>query len=276
MKAIKLLVLVLSLLLFTGCSSIEITSNDYTHQKPQTVSHLNNAQLPSDENLKELKTNIDTAHRVGANHNSPEADKYIDSAMEALERYLLNNNEDSIDVESFKSFHIKVSQNSEYILAEYDKDYLTYNAGVSGDYTSWKVIKFKPYNLVDIFVKNVPLQLSFDHRMVKVNGNPMLFIYGYGNYDKAQVVFIRAYKIEKTGVTEIQPIKNESAKQDLWIYRKDGFISTNKYMNKIFDLISEDGKEVTISASESGGYEDRHFLNLKLNENGQYEISSFD
>jgi hypothetical protein len=222
-----------------------------------------------DENLNKIKINIDKAHEIGSKEgeNSPEADKYIDIAMDSVKQYLLNSDED-IDIDLLKSTSfIKVFENSDYILVEYDKHYINYGGATTGTYTSWKVIKYKPYNIVEIFEKNSPLLCSIYNRMVIIDQTPILFIYGKCAWDKAQVLCIQAYRIDKTGVSKAQPIKCKSNDESLWVCREeDGVIHTKGYMNQIFEFISDDAKEVRISADD-----DKYMLKLILKEEGQYE-----
>lgn len=271
MNGIKILMLVASILLLVGCNSPKATSTeDYQYKITETTSQGDNSSLTINENLNKVKINIDKAHEIGAKEgeNSSAADKYIDTAMDLVKQYLLNSDA-GIDTDLLDSISgIKVFENSDYILVEYDKHYSNYGGGTTGTYTSWKVIKYKPYNIVEIFEKNSPLLYSLDNRMVIIGQNPILFIYGNCAWDKTQLLRIQAYRIDKTGVVKVQPIKCKSNDESLWVCREeDGVIKTKEYMNKIFEFISDDAKEVRISADNG-----KYVLKLNLNEEGQYEF----
>ena len=259
----------------------DYTGNTEENQNGETenISGDEDSLSTNNEILNEVKTNIDKAHEVGKNVDILEADKYIDDAMELLEQYLSDNDADSKDIDFIDNISgIRVSEYSEYTLFEYSKSDYQYGYGRLGNYTSWKVIKYKPYNLVDIFEKNGPLLLSLEHRLVTVDGNPMLFIYGKGRWEGSREVVINAYKIEENGVTKVQPIKYDSDDEGLWICKESGSIRTKPvdalggfYIK--FKSISEDAKEVEISARETLDVDTTtHILELNLNENGQYEF----
>lgn len=272
MHSIKILVLVsIIMLILVGCTSPKANREDYDNGKTENMSQDEDGLSTTNKILDEVKVNIDKAHEVGKNVDLLEADKYIDDAMYLLKQYLLDSDEDSINIDFIANISgIRVSENSDYILIEYDKHYYIYGGGTTGNYTSWKIIKYKPYNLVEVFVRNSPLLASHEHRMVIVDGHPTLFIYGYVTWDKGQTIFIKSYKIEEDGVSEVQATKIDSNNDALWAFYKDGRINTNKYMNKIFKFISEDAKKVEIEANDVDNT--IHILKLNLNEDGQYEF----
>jgi hypothetical protein len=292
MNSIKILIVAILMLMLMGCTSSKANeenqskdntedykenTEEYQNGETENISRDENSLSSNNEILNEVKTNIDKAHEVGKNVDILEADKYIDDAMELLEKYLSDNDADSKDIDFINNISgIRVSEYSEYILFEYSKSDYQYGYGRLGNYTSWKVIKYKPYNLVDIFEKNGSLLLSLEHRLVTVAGNPMLFIYGRDLWEGSKSVQINAYRIEENGVTKVQPIKYDSDDEGLWICKESGSIRTKPVdalggFNIRFESISEDAKKVEILARE---YADdvTHILELNLNENGQYEF----
>jgi|LSQX01.2.fsa_nt_gb hypothetical protein len=273
MKTIKILIIAATMFFLFGCNSPKASTEKYQSAKTDIINNGDDYSLNVNESLNEIKVNIDKAYEVGNKEDSTEADKYINNAMEAVKQYLSNNDDDSIDIGYLDSISfIKASENSDYILVEFDKHYTHFGGGTTGTYTSWKVIKYKPYNLVEIFEKNSPFLSSLDTRMVMIDENPILFIYGKCSWDKAQLLRIQTYKIDKTGVTKVQPLKCKTNNGDLWECREeDGVIKTKEYMNKIFEYISDDAKEVRISADDG-----KHVLKLNLNESGVYEIASME
>ena len=273
MDRIKVLVIAILMLVFVGCTSPGV--NEGNPNKNIDGDGLSD----NNEILNSVKTNINKAHEVGKNVDILEADKYIDYAMKLLEQYLSANDLDSKDIDFIDNISgINVSEYPEYILVEYDKSDYTYGYGRLGNYTSWKVIKHKPYNLVDIIEKNGPLLLSEEHRMVDVGGELMLFIYGRDLWEGSRSVQINAYKIEENGVTKVQPIKYDSDDESLWICKEYGSIRTKPVsalggFSIRFESISEDAKKVEILAHENLDEDAAtHILELNLDENGQYKF----
>lgn len=252
-------------------------NEDGQYEKKEEIVQGEDKIVTNNKSLKKIKENIDKAHQVGAggsDGNLKKADKYIEPAMEELKQYLLNTKEKDIEIEFINNITgVKVTEDEDYILVEYDKHYYTYGGGTLGNFTCWKVLKYKPYNIVEIIEDNSPLLLSSDYRMATIEGYPTLLIYGGVRYDKSLELFINEYRIKETGITKIQPLQSNKSEDsdELWICDNRGFITTKErenWLNIAFDYISEDGREVRIKTMTT---DEQQSLNLRLNKTGQYE-----
>lgn len=284
MKFIKSLIIIFPMILLISCSSPKVNNEKPISGKTETIIEASDNSVTTktesqgereasfttnNETLKEVKINIEKAHEIGANNNSPDADPYIDNAIEGIKKYLSEGNESNTDIDFIDSISgISVIQNTDYILVGYDKCYDKYGGGISGNYTSWKVIKYKPYNLVEIIEKNSPLLLSHECRIVNIDGQTMLYMYGLGMWEKTQTLHISAYKIDKNAVVKSKPIRFKDIEDNsFWQCYEEGRVTTKTHENLMFEFISDDAKELRISTVNSKYNE---VLKLTLNKEGQY------